>query len=108
MNNIVDVVNPEWFEFDGLVTLPTIINERDTSMGILLAGDNLDGKRPYNPVVRVYLLTLKKDKYEFTKEMSALSFNTEEDAINFVNKFSSYSAVELFVDLYKQQIKIAI
>lgn len=108
MNNIVEVAIPEWFEYDELVTLSTIINEQDATVGVLLAGDNLDMKRPYSPVVRVYLITLQKGKYEFAKEMSALSFNSKEEAVSFTTKFSNYSAVELFVDLYKQQITMAI
>ncbi len=108
MNNIVEVVIPEWFEYDELVALSTIVNEEDATVGVLLAGDNLEMEKSYHPVVRVYLITLQDGKYEFTKEMSALSFNTKEEAIGFTTKFSNYSAIELFVDLYKQQINIAI
>ncbi|MDI7740783.1 hypothetical protein QMK38_02110 [Lysinibacillus fusiformis] len=108
MNNIVQVEIPEWFEYDELVALSTIVNEKDVSVGVLLAGDNLDKERSYNPVVRVYLISLQNGRYEFVKEMSALSFKTKEEAISFTTKFSNYSAIELFVDLYKQQINIAI
>ena len=108
MNNIVEVAIPEWFEYDELVALSTVINEQDATVGVLLAGDNLDMQRPYSPVVRVYLITLQNGKYEFAKEMSALSFNSKEEAISFTTKFSNYSAIELFVDLYKQHINIAI
>lgn len=108
MNNIVEVEIPEWFEYDELVALSTIVNEQDATVGVLLAGDNLDKQRAYNPIVRVYLITLQNGKYEFTKEMSSLSFNSKEEAISFTTKFSNYSAIELFVDLYKQKIDIAI
>ena len=108
MNNIVEVEIPEWFEYDELVALSTIVNEQDATVGVLLAGDNLDMERLYSPVIRVYLISLQNGKYEFVKEMSALSFNTKEEAIGFTTKFSNYSAIELFVDLYKQHINIAI
>ncbi|MDN4495321.1 hypothetical protein [Ureibacillus aquaedulcis] len=107
-NNIVEVAIPEWFENDELVALTTIVDEQDATVGVLLAGDNLDKHRPYLPVVRVYSITLQNGKYEFTKEMSAFSFNSKEEAINFTTKFSSYTTINLFVDLLKKQINIAI
>ncbi|HWK24395.1 MAG TPA: hypothetical protein VNS08_15310 [Ureibacillus sp.] len=108
MNNIVEVTIPEWFEYDELVALTTIVSEEDATVGVLFAGDNLDQQKAYKPIVRMYLITLQNGKYEFTKEMSSLSFNSKEHAINFTTKFSTYSAIELFIDLYKQQIDIAI
>lgn len=107
-NNIVEVAIPEWFENDELVALTTIVDEQDATVGVLLAGDNLDKQRPYRPVVRVYLIQLQNGKYEFAKEMSAFSFNSKEEAIHFTTKFSNYSTIELFVDVFKQQINLAI
>ncbi|MFC7684622.1 hypothetical protein [Ureibacillus sp. GCM10028918] len=107
-NNIVEVAIPEWFEYDGLVALTTIVNEQDSSVGLLLAGDNLDKHRPYRPVVRVYLITLQDGKYEFTKEMGAFSFDSKEEVSSFTTRFSSYSTLEMFVDLFKQQMNITI
>ena len=108
MGNIVEVVIPDWFEYDELVALTTIAYEKDETIGLLLAGDNLDQQRPYNPVVRVYLITLHNGKYEFAKEMSAMTFNSKQAAIDFATEFSRNSAMELFVDIYRQQIDIAI
>ncbi|KGR74517.1 hypothetical protein [Ureibacillus sinduriensis] len=108
MNNIVEVAIPEWFENDELVALSTIVDKQDAAVGVLLAGDNLDKQRSYLPVVRVYLITLQNGKYEFAKEVSAFSFNSKEEAVRFTTKFSNYSTIELFVDLFKEQINIAI
>lgn len=108
MNNIVEVAIPEWFENDELVPLSTIVDTQDAAVGVLLAGDNLEKQRPYRPVVRVYLITLQNGKYEFTKEVSAFSFNSKEEAVRFTTKFSNYSTIELFVDLFKEQINMAI
>lgn len=103
-----EVIIPNWFKDDELVTLTTIVDKQDTTQALLLAGDNLEQLRPYNPVVRVYLLTLQDGKYELTKEMSAITFNSKEEAISFSNKFPNYLAHELFIDLFKKNFNIAI
>lgn len=108
MNNNLEVTIPEWFKYDDLVTLTTIVNEQDSSVALLLAGDNLERIRPYDPVVRVYLLTLKNGKYEFAKEMGALTFKSKEAIDHFTSQFSTYLTWDLFIDIYKNDINIVI
>ena len=108
MNKLTEVNIPNWFNYDELVNLATIVNEQDPTLALLLAGDNLEQLRPYNPVIRVYLLTLEEGKYDFTKEVCAVTFKSKEEAINFTSKFSSYSTIDLFIDLLKKDFNIVI
>ncbi|RHW38599.1 hypothetical protein D1B33_06900 [Lysinibacillus yapensis] len=108
MENVVDVAIPQWFEYDELVVMKKIVNQQDKTTGILLAGDNLEQLRPYKPVVRIYVLTLVNNRFELTKEMGAISFESKECAEDFAANLAKYSAIDFFVDIHKQQIDLAI
>lgn len=108
MKNVVDVAIPEWFEFDELVLLKTIVDKNDHTAGILLAGDNLEQLRQYKPVVRIYLLSLANNQFEFTKEIAAISFESKADAIEFAANITNYSAIDFFVGIHRQQVDLAI
>ncbi|MFP7199646.1 hypothetical protein SFC08_01610 [Lysinibacillus halotolerans] len=107
MSNMGQVEIPEWFELDGLEMLNTIINDQQLN-GILLAGDNLEQARPYNPVVRIYLINLQQEKYEIVREVGAVTFKSKEEVTDFASNITSYSLIDLFYNLHNKQIEVTI
>lgn len=107
MSNVRQVEIPEWFEVDGLVKLNIIINDQQLN-GVLLAGDNLEQAHPYNPIVRIYLINLQQEKYEIVREVGAIAFKSKQEATDFALNITSYSLIDLFLDIHNKQIDVTI
>ncbi|RKQ19174.1 hypothetical protein [Ureibacillus endophyticus] len=107
MSNVV-VNIPSWFELDDLVVINTIINEKNPTFGTLIASDNINLEKPYRPRIRVYLIKLDNDKFNIEKELGSFTFKTQNEALDFSEKFSTISAVELLHKLHSEQVAYAI
>ncbi|SOC20791.1 hypothetical protein SAMN05880501_11229 [Ureibacillus xyleni] len=103
------IVNiPSWFELDELVVINTIINEENPTFGTLIASDNVDQGKPYRPRIRVYLLKLNHEKFDIEKELGAFTFKSQKEALDFSEKFSTITAVELIHKLHSEQVAFVI
>lgn len=108
MRKKFEVNIPEWFRQDELFVLNTVVDEKNETIGVLFASDNFEQTRLYNPVIRVYSISLNNGQYELEHEIGAFSFRSKADAIAFSKNVLTYSATELLLDIHKNQVKAVI
>ncbi|MEG0259619.1 MAG: hypothetical protein RR651_07070 [Lysinibacillus sp.] len=104
MNKIQELYVPLWFTMDGLQVLQTITSPKTVSIGLLLVGVYFNEPYQANPLVRVYLLQYSDGAFEMTKELEAYSFESIEEAYEFVNRLPRLSVVDLIMILSRQEI----
>lgn len=107
MRELIEMDVPEIFELDGLEIISTIVSPNNEKTGILLVGENFDLLRPYNPLVRVYLLNLNEKRYEVKKELYSFSFETTEKASEFLSKLPNLTVIDLILMLNNEELAFA-
>ena len=103
MNSQIQLMVPEWFVQDELHIIETIINKVSGTSGIVIAGENFDASKQYNPIVRLYTIGLVEDQYELIKELDSFQFKTVEDAKLFCSKLPELNAIDLIMLMNKEE-----
>lgn len=103
MNKQIQINVPEWFVQDELHIIAQVISPNADNVGILLAGENFDLSKQCSPTVRMYLLHLIDEQYEFIKELDAFQFNSSQEAEYFTSKLPEMNAIDLVMMLNKQE-----
>ena len=89
-------------EFEGMKLLQTLISPAKSDMGIMILGENYsDGAE--RPTVRIYLISIKEDEWDFEGELQAFTFLNFESAKRFVEELPSMSAIDLLLLLNGHQ-----
>lgn len=89
-------------EFEGMELLETLISPAKSNIGIMVLGENYsDGVE--RPTVRIYLISIEEDEWDFEGELQAFTFLNFGSAKRFVEDLPSMSAIDLLLLLNEHQ-----
>lgn len=83
-------------EFEGMELLETLISPAKSDMGIMILGENYS-EGAERPTVRIYLISIEEDEWDFEGELQAFEFLNFESAKRFVEELPSMSAIDLLL-----------
>ncbi|WP_033543914.1 hypothetical protein [Planococcus sp. CAU13] len=83
-------------EFEGMELLQTLISPVKPDMAIMVFGENYSN-RTEQPTVRIYLISIEEDKWDFEGELQAFVFLNFESAQRFVDDLPDMSAIDLLL-----------
>ncbi len=96
-----DLTLPKLFELDGLEVIHIIKSSINEKIGILIAKEKVNPITAYKPTIRLYLVERNDNSTEVTKELDALHFKTDEEAVIFSKRLSNLSATEYILSSNK-------
>ena len=89
-------------EFEGMELLQTLISPAKSDVGIMVLGENyLAGTA--RPTVRIYLISIQEDEWDFERELQAITFPNFGSAKRFVEELPSMSAIDMLLLLNGHQ-----
>ena len=89
-------------EFEGMELLDTLISPAKSDLGIMILGENYSNGTEC-PTVRIYLINIEEDEWDFEGELQAFTFPNFVSAKRFVEELPSMSAIDLLLLLNGHQ-----